>query len=408
MIRIEDKRDCTGCGACVNVCPIQIIVMEEDKDGFVYPQVRKDQCIDCHLCEKICPMLTDESRIKNSSSKYPLFYAGQLKKKEDLFEVSSGGAFWAFSQAILELGGVVYGAVQEDVDTVYHFRADSFNAVKKLRRSKYFQSDTRLTFQQVKEDLKKGTFVLYSGTGCQIAGLKSYLSKEYSNLITCEVVCHGVPSRRVWKTYRKEKEESEKKIISDLVFRDKSAGWSHNQYKITYSDGSVEKQASTQQLFHAGYLEGLFYRPSCGCCRFASLPRIADVTLADYWRYKGRFTQQGTDLGVSLIAINNENGSKILRLSSRYLDYDTTEKRLALDSCKHMDEHPSENPNRGNFLALFNEVGYYVAANKYITNEVKTSLIKRIARKLKSLYYKNIIAIQNKLIDGTQRSYNIL
>ena len=388
MIEITDKRKCTGCGACINACPKNIITMEEDNDGFIYPKIKVEDCIDCHLCEKICPMLKDKLEISRQCAGFPQFYAGQLKSKEDLLEVSSGGAFWAFSQTIIDCGGIVYGAVQEDVDHIYHVRADNLDGIKNIRRSKYFQSDTGLTFQQVKEDLKRGLTVLYSGTGCQIAGLMGYLNKEYENLITCDVVCHGVPSRKVWKSYRKEKEEREGKRITELVFRDKSAGWSHNQYKITYIDGSIEKEDSTRQLFHAGYLQGLFYRPSCGCCRFASLPRVADVTLADYWRYEGRFRQPEFDLGVSLITVNSEKGRMLLQQSAKYLDYDPTERVLALNSCRHLDEHPSENPDRANFFKLFNEAGYYAAAKKYITGTGNTNLVKRVARKIWRIFNK--------------------
>ena len=381
MIEIKDKRACTGCGACTNACPRHIIMMEEDSDGFIYPKVKVEDCIECHLCEKSCPMLKERKDVCNCYDKYPVFFAGQLKDKDDLMEVSSGGAFWAFSKTIINNGGIVYGAVQTDVDSVYHQRAETLDEIKVIRRSKYFQSDTKHTFAQVKADLKEGKMVLYSGTGCQIAGLKAYLGKEFVNLTTCEVVCHGVPSRKVWKAYRKEKEEREGKIIRDLVFRDKSAGWSHNQYKITYQDGSVEKEASTQQLFHAGYLQGLFYRPSCGVCRFASLPRVADVTLADYWQYQGRFRQPGNDLGVSLITVNSNKGQRLLNDSIRYLYIELTEQEKALASCRHLDEHPSENPDRANFFKLFNEAGYYAAARKYITCAGNTNPFKRVARK---------------------------
>lgn len=389
MIEIADKKNCTGCGACINACPLHIIKFEEDEEGFIYPQIDNDKCINCHLCEKSCPMLKKRASLCPNIDGYPKFFAGQLIKKEDLLTVSSGGAFWAFSQTIIDKGGVVYGAVQVNVDEIYHFRAKNKKGIERIRRSKYFQSDTRLTMSQVKDDLKNGLVVLYSGTGCQIAGLKAYLGKDFSNLITCDVVCHGVPSRKVWKAYRKEKEEREGKRITDLIFRDKSAGWSHNQYKITYEDGSIEKEASTQQLFHAGYLSGLFYRPSCGSCRFASLPRVADVTLADYWRYEGRFRQQGCDLGVSLITVNNEKGRKLLQQSAKYLDYDQTERVLALNSCKHLDEHPTENPDRANFFKLFKKAGYYASARKYLGNaNLFRRIVRKIRRIIKSMRYK--------------------
>ena len=382
MIEITDKRNCIGCGACVNACPHQIITMKEDDEGFIYPVIDKERCVDCHRCEKSCPMLKERSEISKSHSGFPQFYAGQLKNKADLLEVSSGGAFWAFSQMVIDEGGVVYGAVQKDVDHIYHIRALNVIDIKRIRRSKYFQSDIGTTFQQANNDLKKGMLVLFSGTGCQIAGLKAYLNKDYDNLITVEVVCHGVPSYKVWKAYRREKEEREGKRMIDLVFRDKSAGWSHNQYKITYEGGSVEKELSMKQLFHAGYLNGLFYRPSCGSCKFASLPRVADITLADYWKYKGRFREQEDDLGISLISINNEKGSSFLQLSSKYLDFELSGREQALASCRHFDEHPVANINRSAFFELFFKKGYYAAAKKYIKNSNNTNLIKKVVRRI--------------------------
>lgn len=366
MIEVKDKKKCTGCGACVNACPRRVITLEEDIEGFIYPQVDVDRCIDCHVCEKICPMLKDRATICCGIEGYPQFYAGQLLDKKDLSLVSSGGAFWAFSQTIIKKGGIVYGAVQENVDEVSHFRAEDMEGIKRIRRSKYLQSDTGYTMAQVRDDIRKGHVVLYSGTGCQIAGLKSFLGGDFENLITCDVVCHGVPSTKVWKTYRKEKEEREGKTMEDLVFRDKSFGWRNNHYKITYSDGSVEKSPSPTQMFHSGYLRGFFNRPSCGCCKWSHLPRVSDVTLADYWRYNGRFNTSGENSGVSLICVNSNRGLSLLDEASQYLDIEETSSQLALESCRHLKEHPFENPQRESFFRFFNDRGYYAAAEKFI------------------------------------------
>lgn len=397
MINITDKSKCSGCKACANICPVGAISFDDDAEGVWYPNIDTEKCIQCGQCEKTCPFLDDNHGVSAGNRSFKTkFYSAQLKNVDDLQFVSSGGAFQGFAAAIMNgfitsNGGIVYGAAQDDVDHIYHIRASNLSELERTRRSKYFQSDIGMCYSLAKQDLMDGKTVLFSGTGCQIAGLNCFLRKSYKNLYTCEVVCHGVPSRKIWKLYRKEKEEQEGKKIVDLVFRDKSKGWSNNQYKITYDDGSVEYERSTVQLFHAGYLQGLFYRPSCGLCPFASLPRVADVTLADYWQYKGSMNSQ--NFGVSLVAVNNQQGMKLLQLSEENLNLETTSREAALHSCRHMDEHPVENPNRKAFIDKALCDGYYSATDKFIHKNDK-SFARRIKNKLKKLCWGDKVWIQ--------------
>lgn len=368
MIHVTDKSKCSGCKACANICPVEAVTFVEDAEGVWYPAVNKDKCIQCGRCEKVCPFLKEGHGVPKDNCIYETrFYAAQLKCQNDLTEVSSGGAFQGIASAIILNGGVVYGVKQENVDHIFHIRVSNLEELQNTRRSKYLQSDIGNCYSQTKRDLIDGKIVLFSGTGCQIAGLNCFLGKTFDNLYTCEVVCHGVPLRKIWELYRKEKEAREGKRIEDLVFRDKSKGWSHNQYKITYDDGSVEYEKSTEQLFHAGYLKGLFYRPSCGICPFASMPRVADITLADYWQYEGAMKQQ--DLGVSLIAVNNKQGNRLFQLAETFLNIEPTSKKNALRSCRHMDEHPIENPNRNAFLEMAVSRGYYAAADEFLRDD---------------------------------------
>ena len=316
----------------------------------------------------------------NSAAKAD-FYALQLKDKDELQTVSSGGAFQGFARAVIESNGVVYGAEQQEVDHISHVRIIDINDLYRIKRSKYLQSDTGICYSAVKKDLLNNKIVLFSGTGCQIAGLNCFLGQRYENLFTCEVVCHGVPSRRVWNCYRSEKEDQEGKKICDLVFRDKSRGWSNNQYKIVYEDGTAEYELSTKHLFHAGYLQGLFYRPSCGTCPFSSMPRTADITLADFWQYKGALKKGNS--GVSLAAVNNMHGMEMLRKAEAYLDVEQVSEESALSSCRHMNAHPIANPQRNAFLQMVFSDGYYAAAEKYIKNE-RPTIKSRIKHKLKS------------------------
>ncbi len=384
MIMISDKKNCSGCKACQNACSKDAISFKEDNEGCWYPVVDMDKCIQCASCEKACPYNRDDHGIPMDNKTFSSnFFAVRLKELALLDSVSSGGAFQALARGVLSNAGIVYGAAQENVDQIYHVRVTDEDELKKTRRSKYFQSDVRDCYSLAKKDLIEGKMVLFSGTGCQIAGLNCYLGKKYENLYTCEVVCHGVPSRKIWECYRREKEAREGKKIVDLVFRDKSIGWSKNQYKITYEDGSVECERSIYQLFHAGYLQGLFYRPSCGSCPFARLPRVADITLADYWKYKGKWNKN--DLGVSLVAVNNAQGLELFEKAKEFLNYEEITKEAALESCRHMDHHPSENPFRSDFLTMVFSEGYYKAAEKYIVIQKDKGIISRIKSFLRRL-----------------------
>lgn len=388
MIEILNKARCSGCKSCANACPVSAISFLEDEEGTWYPHIDAETCIRCNLCEKACPYMDPHHGVpdRNRHSK-AAFFAAQLRNIGELTLVSSGGAFQAFANAVIDRGGVVYGAAQENVDHIYHIRVDNREKLKETRRSKYFQSDIGNCYVQAKRDLLDGKTVLFSGTGCQIAGLNCYLGEPFENLFTCEVVCHGVPAKRIWQCYRKEKEQQAEKQISDLIFRDKSRGWSQNQYRIIYADGSEELERSTAQLFHAGYLRGLFYRPSCGSCPFASMPRTADVTLADYWKYKGALNSQ--DVGVSLVAVNNPHGYELLKMADRYLNTEETPTANALESCRHMDEHPTENPKRSAFIEQTLSEGYFAAARKNIVIHSE-SFLQRVKRKAKSFLERSI------------------
>lgn len=382
MIDIKNKEMCTGCGACYNICPKHAISMQEDEEGFRYPFVDHSVCIDCGLCEKKCPMLISYGQLAHTDSDdYPLFYAGQLLKKSDLNSVSSGGAFWAFAQLFIKRGGVVYGAVQLDVDHVTHTRAESLQEVLAMRRSKYLQSETKEIYRLVQNDLVAGRQVLFTGTGCQVAALKSYLAKDYEHLYTCDVVCHGVPSAKVWRKYREEKEQKEGKTIANVVFRDKSAGWRKNQYCITYDDGSQEKELSFNHPFHAGYLDGLFYRPSCGTCHFSRIPRVSDITLADFWKYEGPLNDSSLGSGVSLVVVNSERGQDLINSASDYLCIETTSREQALNSCRHLANTPHENNKRALFFHHFKEKGYFSAASMLIPRLKKDKGLKRIVKR---------------------------
>lgn len=381
MVVINDKRKCTGCGSCFNICPKNAIKLVDDNDGFWYPKVDNRLCVNCGLCEKSCPF--NNSEIINRRKIFDnLYYSAQLKNKDDLSFVSSGGAAFGIAKAIIENGGVVYGVTQIGVDVIKHIRVESIEDLLKIRRSKYFQSSTEICYKEAKKDLDKGRLVFFTGVGCQIAGLRAFLKKEYDNLLTADVVCHGVPSRKVWNAYRKSLENENKDIIRELIFRDKSAGWENNQYVITFCDGKIIKEKSVDNPFHRGYLLGLYSRPSCGDCKFNLIPRVTDFTFADYWQYDGNEFKETRSLGISLICINTQKGLDHIEYLSKHVDIVETTEQKALDSARHLNNTPEENANRDRLLSELTNDNFNEIWIKYI-KERKPSIIKRILKKIK-------------------------
>ena len=380
-IYLAPADQCTGCSACASVCPSGSILMREDKEGFLQPQIDAKTCIGCHKCEKTCPIITP---IKIPTDFETIFYAAQLKTKEDLLNVSSGGAFWGLAQAVLGLEGIVYGAAQVGVDDVRHIRVDSLEQAKLLRRSKYLPSDITGIYDLVNKDLNKGRLVLFSGVGCQIAGLLAYLHKDYENLITCDVVCHGIPSLKAWTAYREEKERRENKRLVDVIFRNKSKGWKNNQYKMTFDDGSEEYCLSVQHPFHRAYLNGILSRRSCSVCKFAHLERLSDITLADYWQYLG--SRLNPTNGVSLVVVHSAKGETLLNNTKQYIELEPTSKDEAIASCRHLTHTPLQHKNRDAFFEKLCKYGYTKAIDKYL-NE-KENFIMRGLKKINRLVKK--------------------
>ena len=389
MIHVENKENCTGCGACKSVCPVQAIKMQEDEDGFRYPSVNLEKCIRCEKCEHTCPMSQTQNSKKPAS--VTGVFAAQLKNGDDLRRSSSGGVFWALAMTVFAMDGVVYGAVQTGVDHVIHLRAKTPEEARKMQKSKYLQSDLTDSFEKVRKDLQSKTSVLFSGTPCQIAGLKAFLGKSYDNLLTCEVICHGVPSKSVWQGFIREYEAKRHDNVREVIYRDKGKGWNDNHYRITLESGAVDLCRSADQLFHAGYVQGLYYRPSCGNCKFASLPRVADITLADFWSYHGPLDKElEKRLGLSLIVCNTPIGTKYLNEARRYLYLEESSIQTAVSSCRHLTQSPAHSIDRERFYELFLKDGFYRAADKYVITGALGDIPKRVRRKiLKTMRKKN-------------------
>ena len=306
MIQIIEKKDCCGCNACGDVCPKQAISFINDDEGFWYPKVDMKKCIDCGLCEKICPFLN------NHDTKKPIAcYAAINSDNDERYKSSSGGVFWMLAKQIINYGGVIFGAAFNEDWMVIHSSATTMEEVRKFQGSKYVQSRVSGCYKEAEIALKQGKKVLFSGTACQIAGLKGYLKKEYDNLLLVDVICHGVPSPGIWNRYLIQLKED--RTITDLNFRDKSNGWKDYCFSAQFSDGSVKTESHLKNLFMQGFIKNLYLRPSCYHCKLKGGRCGCDITLGDFWGVETVLPQIDTREGVSFIIVNTEKGLKYIQ-----------------------------------------------------------------------------------------------
>ena len=271
MIDIQNKSDCCGCGGCVQRCPHGCITLKEDENGFLYPHVNQEACIDCHLCERVCPVL-------NAGEKRETQACFAATHPDDTIRTasSSGGIFSVFAHRVISDGGVVFGARFDEKWSVIHDYADTVDKVIAFRGSKYVQSVMGNSFEQAESFLKQGREVLFTGTPCQIAGLKRFLNKDYSNLVTVEIACHGVPSPGVWRDYLGMKDNSG--AVTRVNFRDKSTGW--RNYSVVIGNRS---RPHDDDDYMACFLANYTMRPSCFTCPFKAGKSGADILIADLW-----------------------------------------------------------------------------------------------------------------------------
>ena len=303
MIRITDKSLCSGCSACHAVCPHDAILMIPDELGFRYPQVDPARCVECGLCEAVCSFAPCEGKPE------PYAFAVRHQDEGEVRKSSSGAVFAALSDYILDCGGAVYGAGFGEHFKVTHKRAVSKEERDEFRRSKYVQSDMGDTFRRVKEDLNSGMPVLFTGTPCQTAGLRSYIGEKFAEkLYLADMVCHGTPSPEVWGSYLSWHEDRAGAKAKNAIFRDKSFGWRSSCETIEFDCRKV----SSRSYNHLFYLN-IMMRESCGVCPFASVYRPSDLTMADYWRKDKACPDFASDnMGCSLVLCSSDKGRELL------------------------------------------------------------------------------------------------
>lgn len=301
MATIEkiNQEFCTGCAACMNICPIQAIQMVKNQEGFFFPKVNINLCVNCGRCYKTCPLNHHEC---NSIHRCLAAYARDPAIHKTS---SSGGVFYLLARNTLNKGGIVYGAAFNQCKEVSHARVETFEELEKLRGSKYVQSNIGYCYISVKEDLDHGFPVLFSGTPCQIGGLKSFLGKDYSNLVCVEVICHGVASQDVLSAYVNQKFSGRKPDY--ICFRNKDLGIDHNRIEFVFQNEHII-EGTKDNSYMKGYLKNYFTRMSCFNCTFKSRNSVADITLGDFWSAKEFHPDMDCKFGVSAIITRSSKG----------------------------------------------------------------------------------------------------
>ena len=388
----KSKEFCTGCTACYSICPVNAIKMENDDEGFAYPVINKSVCVNCGKCQKVCPVKCHTKEMETSQ-----IYAVKCKNESVRMNSSSGGAFSIIAEWVEKQSGVIYGAAFDDKFSVKHSRGETRKEWQKFRSSKYVQSELGETFKHVKNDLLKNKMVLFTGTPCQVDGLHKFLQKiDTSRLITCDIICHGTPSPKVWDDYLNYIQKTFADSITKVNFRDKQkTGWHNSNMTIWGKRGQILiSEGQKDNLFFQLFFRHLILKPSCYSCLYSNFNRPGDITLGDYWGIEKYYSDFDDDKGVSLFMCNTDTGKNVWTQVCEKIDYFEIKKEECLQpNLQSPSWYPKE---RKEFWKMYRKYG-----------------IKRVGQKMEILpltifdqMYWLMIRIVNKLKRITEHSIN--
>ena len=375
MIEIKEKEKCCGCGACVTVCPQKCISFKEDANGFWYPEVDKEKCIHCNMCEKVCSILQK----KKEEQKDITAFAAYALNEDIRVKSSSGGLFTLLAEKVLDEGGVVFGAAFDEEFMVHHIAITKKAELEKLRGSKYLQSRIENTFEETKNILEQGERVLFSGMACQIAGLKRYLGKEYANLITVDILCHGVPSPKIWRRYLDEQKESGSSV-KQIYFRNKHFGWKKFSLKIVFEPLKIYRKQFYFDSFMRLFMSNICFRESCYACEFKDLKRPSDITLGDCWGIENYMPDMDDDKGTSLVLIHSIAGKKLFQTICGDLEVREAEIEKILPESSDSRKSVKPHPKREEFFKQFGQGKKCSELVKLIDDSLKTKVKRKIGK----------------------------
>ena len=393
MIELFSKKEkCCGCGACANICPKMAISMKKDEYGFIYPQIDRECCVECGLCKKICAF---QKQLEGEKPKK--VYALSTRNESLLKMSASGGVFATMSTFVLKSGGYVYGSVmQHEKSKLYvkHICCDTKEKLSFIQGSKYIQSSMERIFKDIKKRLKEGSFILFSGTPCQVDSLKSYLKYEYKNLLTVDIICHGVPNEKIFNDYI---ERLNKKIngnIYNFKFRDKSLGWGYNLVAEYLDEKGNEKKFiidNSDSSYFFMFINGILLRENCYYCKYANKKRVGDITIGDYWGIEIEHPEilqcNGGDLdmqkGISTLFINSEAGLEFFdKIKEQFYYHESTFEKASKwnTQLKHPVKYPK---SRKLIMDLYKNIGYAGVEKVFQCQRIRNGIKKSVRGLLK-------------------------
>lgn len=378
------KELCTGCHACYSTCPKNAISMQPDKEGFIHPVVDEQKCIHCGLCEKVCSVLHEKVSEDGAEA-----YVCINKSEKQRSKSSSGGIFSAIARKVIQEGGIVFGAAFDEELQVRHKGVNSIEDLYGLMGSKYVQSTIGDSYKAAKKELEKGRWVLFSGTPCQIGGLKSFLGKEYETLITQDIICHGVPSPKVWRKYIEYQERENKSSISRRLlpsFRDKKRGWRRFSMLFYFENGKKYFRTLDTDPYIKLFLQDITLRRSCYNCHHKSLNRESDITLADFWGVENICPEMFDDRGTSLVFINSDKGRKLFEGITNDIIYKTVDINMAVKQNTAAFQSVALPAEREDFFADLDNTEFSEITKKYVTIPYRKVVISTIRWYIKKLW----------------------
>ncbi len=377
MIQLPTKENCCGCMGCGDICPKGAIKAVKDDKGFIYPEVVAQLCVDCGICMKNCSFINKNGNEKEVQA----VWAYRATDKTVLTHSTSGGAFTAISDIVLDNGGVVAACVMDDTFTVRHVLTADKTVRDDMRRSKYVQSSTDGIFANVKDELKKGKVVLFVGTPCQTAQMSVYAGKYRNKLIACDFLCHGVPNNDFFKSHIAYLEKIYGRRATGYYFRGKKYGWNHMLEEIEF-EGKKIRGGKKVQAYSRFFYSGVSLRPSCHACRYRDTARSSDITIGDFWGIN-KILPASDNRGYSMIAANTPKGKDLVELLGNYGELTEVDKEKVLgrigepiSNCKI---------DKKVFWQLFKNDGYDGVVSKYTDTSFKGELLHNIKKMVKRI-----------------------